>query len=81
METVKKEEKIKGVTVQHIGRIRQFTVLRADILKVHRGTADINHPRFEKDIVLIPGSIVTVTPKLAKFLIETRDFQKYGVEK
>lgn len=80
METVK-EKKIEGITIQHIGRMRQFTVLKADVLKVHRGTSKIDHPRFEKDLVLIPGSIVTVTPKLAKFLIETRDFQKYGVEK
>ncbi len=84
-ETVK-VEKIKkpeptSVTIQHIGKVRQWTVPKDKVLKVHRGTGKINHPRFEKNIVLNPGCVVDVIPALAKDLIKSRDFQKYGIEK
>ena len=76
-----KDQEIKGVTIQHIKPIRQWTIPKEQVLKVHRGTGTINHPRFLKNIVLTPGCVVTVIPELAKKLLKSKDFQKYGIEK
>ena len=78
---VQEKTEVKGVTLQHIKPVRQWTVAKDKIIKVHRGTATINHPRFLKNIVLTPGCIVTVVPDLAKKLLKSKDFQKYGIEK
>lgn len=80
MATEEKKE-VKSVTIQHIARIRQWTVPQEQVVKVHRGTGRINHPRFSKNIIITPGSIVDVVPELAKKLIKSKDFQKYGVER
>ncbi len=68
-----------GVTIQHIKPMRMWTVHKDKVLKVHRGTGKINNPRFEKNVILTPGCIVTVAPDLAKALIKSKDFQKYGI--
>lgn len=74
-------DKSKFVTIQHIGKIRQWTVLAVNVLKEHnKRVGKIDHPRFKKNAVLLPGCIVDVVPELAKVLIKSRDFQKYGVE-
>ncbi len=74
-----KAEGLKGVTIQHIKPMRMWTVHKDKVLKVHRGTGKINNPRFEKNVILTPGCIVTVAPDLAKALIKSKDFQKYGI--
>lgn len=84
MRVVEKQEAkpaIAGVTIQHTKPVRTWTVLRSKVIKIHRGTGTINGPRFDKNIVLTPGCVVTVEPVLAKQLIKSKDFQKYGVEK
>lgn len=75
------KKKEKGIVLQHIGKIRQFTVPAVQVLKVYRGTAKIDHPRFKKNIVITPGSVIDAVPELAEFLLSTRDFQKYGIDK
>lgn len=76
----KPKEKVAFVTLQHIGKVRQFTVKRAQVLKVHRGTLTINHPRFGDNLVLTPGCIIDATLDLAKVLkTYPKDFQKYGI--
>lgn len=74
------KEEVKGITIQHLGRIREFTVLKSKVIKVYKGTYVINHPRFKENLVLNPGSVVEVVPELAEFLLGTKDFQKYGVD-
>ncbi len=68
------------VTIQHVRRVRQWTIPAEQVVKVHRGTVRIKHPRFEKNIVLTPGCVVDVVPDVAKMLIKSKDFQKFGVE-
>jgi len=80
-EAVETKKDIKPVTIQHIRKIRQWTINKSKVLKVHRGTGKISNPRFNKDIVLTPGCIVTVDSETANKLIRSGDFQKYGVDK
>lgn len=77
----KKVEEPKSITIQHIGRVRQFTVSSKKVVKIYRGAVKMKHPRFLDNVVLNPGCIVEVTPELASWLIAKRDFQKYGVDK
>lgn len=77
----KVEKPTKSVVLQHKGPIRQFTVPEEKVIKAYRGTGKIDHPRFCKNVVLLPGCVVEVTPDLAEYLISTLDFQKYGLEK
>lgn len=77
-EDVKKSD-LKPVTLQHVRPIRTWTVKKADVIKVHRGTLTVNHPRFKSNVILNPGCVVTVTGELGRTLIKSRDFQKYGV--
>lgn len=76
----KKPNQPKSITIQHIGRQRQWTVPGHQVLKAYRNTAVVDHPSFKKNIVLLPGCVIDATPELAKTLIDSRDFQKYGVE-
>lgn len=70
-----------GVTIQHIKPIRMWTVAKTKVLKVHRGTGTIGSDKFSNNVILTPGCVVTVVPELAKMLIKSKDFQKYGVER
>ena len=80
-ESVAKKEDVKGITIQHIKPVRRWTVTKDKIIKVHRGTAINNHPRFVDNIMLTPGCVVTVVPELAKQLLKSKDFQKYGLDR
>jgi hypothetical protein len=82
MSEVKTETKtVKSVTLQHIGKIRQFYVAAERVTKIYRGAQAMQKgTRFERIIVLNPGCVVDVTPDLAEWLLKKRDFQKYGVK-